>query len=64
MGLLSLLGKNRGTMLCGHYCLEGEPTLLEAALAYERVYSWPLDCIWLANFMLFSLFCLELCNWF
>jgi hypothetical protein len=31
-------------MLCGHFSLEGEPTLLEAALVVERVNSGPLDC--------------------
>jgi len=61
MELLSMWGEEWGTMLCGHYCLEGEPTLLEASLAFKRMNSWPLGCIWLANFMLFSLFCLENC---
>jgi len=46
-------------MLCGHYWLEGETTLLEAALALERVNSGPLDHARLANLMLFSVFCLN-----
>jgi len=46
-------------MLCGHYWLEGELTLLETALAFERVNSGPLDHALLANLMLFSVFCLN-----
>ncbi len=46
-------------MLCGQYWLEGDPTLLEMALALERVNSGPPDHARLANLMLFSVFCLN-----
>lgn len=61
-GLLSLWGKNWGTISCDHYCSEGKTILLEAKLVLERLNSGPLDHACLQTICYFFVL-FDLCNW-